>query len=188
MPGAVKIDLNTKNLQKRLKRLGNHLGSYASFAAERLLSRMVAEMKQQIAENESIWQEDGSGLSLIVDGDDIEYEWNGNSGKIIVGAKTSRIKMQDGTTVNPYMFIEFGFGLIGQDFPTSHASQNGWRYNVNNHTKGWFYKGVDGGKHYSEGTQGISFFYGIISKYRKQWKKLVAESMGQQIKEDWRRK
>lgn len=182
MAGAVNIDLNTKTFKKKLQALQRTIDDTATSLAQLLLQRMVKEMKEEIAINRSIWQQEGSEL-MYLDGEDIRYEWNGRTGTIVVGEHTDKIIMEDGAEINPYMFIEFGFGLVGQSHPAKYYKANGWEYNINDHETGWTFRGVDGIDHYSEGNKGINFFYNIINKYRKEWKKIASQSLDQKLKE-----
>lgn len=73
--------------------------------------------------------------------------------------------------VNPFFFLEYGFGLAGQKSPHESAPEIGWAYNINNHPEivgdydwkrmGTYWK-VDG-------AIGVNFLESTINEYSSQW-------------------
>lgn len=181
----IKLKSNYDKFSKQFLNLPYKLDSGIKNAVEQVLKAMCKDMKKEIEINRNIWFENGSGLDAVDStfglGDDIEYECDGFSGTIYVGRNTPKLSMKDGRTVNPYLFIEFGYGIEGANSPAKYHTQNKWEYNINNRTKSWWYAGFNGEKVNTSGRVGINFFYNTIAKYREKWKDFAREALLYQL-------
>ena len=172
----IALKSNYDQFSKRLIDFGRDLTESAIPASvETLLEKMCQEMKEEIRNGIGDIRE-GSGLSEV-DLDDIEYDFDGRIGTIHIGRNSAPIKMKDNRTVNPYMFIQFGYGIVGEENPIEHHLFNRWQYNVNNHVKAWTYVGGDGQTYWTRGRKGTNFFYSVINKYRREWKNIVRDEI-----------
>ena len=172
----IALKSNYEKFSKRLFDFGRYLTEGAiPVAVESLLDRMCQEMIAEIRSGVGDIRE-GSGLA-DVDLDDIKYEFDGRRGTIHVGRESAPIVMKDGRTVNPYMFIQFGYGIVGEENPIEHHIFSRWQYNVNKHVKAWTYVGGDGQTYWTRGLKGTNFFYSVINKYRKEWKNILRDEI-----------
>lgn len=172
----IKFKSNYNQFSKRLANYSFLIDDAMRATVETVLQHMCDDMKAEIARERDVWQERGSSLDLLSLGDDITYEIEGNQGTLYVGRNTSLITVGEGVNqrqVNPYLFIQFGYGIVGEENPVRYHTQNGWEYNINNHDKAWFYWGTSGERIQTSGRRGIDFFYNVISKYRKKWKEFA---------------
>lgn len=178
----IQIKSNYNDFIKSIKAIPKEIDNRTRAILSELLEDMCIDMKKQIQVSMSEWVDAPNGNMSTGLGNDITYEINekGNGGTIYVGRNTKPITLSNGNTVNPYMFIEFGFGIVGEESPAKYAAQNLWDYNINHH-KNWI---VYGNSDYpltkskddlvfTKGTKGIDFFYNTISKYRKELKNLA---------------
>ena len=185
----VQVKSNFNDFIKKIKAIPQILDESLEQSVLNLLEEMKTEMLDQINSTRGDWLEPNGGLSAVDSAsrlgreEDITYEvvrkGNGTlTGTIFVGRDAPRLLVGSGSrrnNVNPYLFIEFGWGIKGEEQPANYAIQNGWVYNINEHTKAWVYTGTDGAKHKTAGKNGINFFYNTIRKYRKRWRELVAQ-------------
>jgi hypothetical protein len=181
------IDGFLKNYQKKIGNFKTSLNSLARKLAE----RMSADMKDIIVKETYTWSPDAegndeTGKMAYHRGIDISFDITniGDNGvRVSIGNNLQKHIMSDGTIVNPIYFIEFGFGVRGQQNPATNHSKFGWEYNINGRTKGgeppspWWYEGWDGEYHLSDGTKGTNFMYRTIDKYRNGWKQYLKELM-----------
>ncbi len=184
----------TSNIDGFLKNYRTRVGNFKAMLntlAVKLAQRMSADMKDLIFKETSIWSPDAddndeTGKIAWHRGKDILFDiqqLGNNAVRVSIGENLEKHEMSDGKLVNPIYFIEFGFGLRGQQSSATNHSKVGWEYNVNNHTKGgyppspWVYEGWDGELHTSDGTKGINFMYRTIDKYRIGWKQYLKELM-----------
>lgn len=167
---------NYEKFSKNLIDFGRHLtDAIIPETVSNLLKQMCEEMIEDIKSSIGDIRE-GSGLDNI-DFNDITYDFDGRQGTIYVGKSTPAIPMPDGRMVNPYLFIQFGYGIVGEENPVQYASFSRWEYNINNHVKAWTYLGTDGKTHWTRGRKGTNFFYKIVAKYRQQWKDIVRQEI-----------
>lgn len=187
---TIKIKSNFSEFAKRIRQIPELIDEAMRFAVEEVLERMQNDMKNEIESMRSVWLEKGSQLDYVDSiqhlGNDIEYEISGNSGIIYVGRNTMEIEMKDGRMVNPYFFIEFGYGIVGADNPVQYSSQSGWAYNVNGHRNSWSYAAWDSNPDdprwiHTKGRRGIDFFYRITRKYRENWKELAEAAIKEKL-------
>lgn len=184
---AIKIKSNFDQFMKRMQAIPRNIEIFSKEVVENVLKRMCEDMKRELTLASDLWKDNG-GLETIYNtngGTDVEYELSGSgkSGTIYVGRNTSKIlvgKDDKQNAVNPYLFIQFGFGLAGQEKPVEYAVQRGWQYNINNHTEAWWYWGLNGQKQYTTGQVGYDFFYSVLRKYRKEWKRIAEEALLEQ--------
>ncbi len=168
---------NYNDFSKRWNKLPDLIDEATYNTVNKILYQMCEDMKREIAENTATWLGHDT-TKLFGLGNDIEYEVSGNYGTIYVGRNTPELQMADGRTVNPYLFIQFGFGIEGEANPVRYANQRRWEYNINDHVKAWWYADENGDVEWSVGRIGIDFFYAVIDKYRDQWKKIAQEEFG----------
>lgn len=181
----IRVKSNYNDFIKHISKLPEIIDIEMQDLLRQSLEDMVNDMKSDIQSMRSTWLERGSALDELDSheglGNDIEYELEGNKATIYVGRNTSKLTMKDGRQINPYFFIEFGYGIEGQNNPVQYAAQNGWAYNINGHKKSWSYEAwysVSDDPIYihSTGRQGIDFFYKAVRKYRQNWEKLAEEA------------
>lgn len=182
---TIKIKSNYNDFIKRIQSIPEAIDRGSQEAIEKLLDMMCEEMKAEINNNRATWSQYGSPLSMI-DGNDITYtiRKDGTGGTIYVGRNTPKILVGKGNNardVNPYLFIEFGYGIQGENHPVQYASQRGWEYNINNHQKAWAFVGIDGEWHSTNGRIGIDFFYRVIERYRDNWKAIASQAILNQL-------
>lgn len=167
---------NYNDFVKRFQNISDIIDATMQDAVSEILRQMCEDMKNEINENRATWEQEGTIMEALKLGNDIEYEVSGARGIIHIGRNTPVIKMTDGKTVNPYLFIQFGYGIEGKANPVQYAAQNRWEYNVNKHTKAWWFTGTDGKPHWSLGRFGIDFFYQVMNKYRDKWKQIALDA------------
>ena len=135
----------------------------------------------------TVWQEKNGNLSTV-SGDDVLVIKNADNYVITIGSRTQPFDMPDHsndtsglyaglpTQVNPYFFIEFGFGIAGQDSPVKNAEKWGWRYNIHNHTQAWTFIGLDGTPTESIGVHGAGAINSLLnSEFKRIVNEVIAE-------------
>ena len=167
------IDGFIEAYKKRIKLFENKLNKIA----KKLAKRMVDDMEKLIKEDKR-WQEHGN-LSRI---DKVDFRIESistQSVKVYVGEKLPKFEMTDGEFVNPAYFIEFGFGIVGQEKPKINHDKYGWEYNIHDYKESWlfFYDGI---LMESSGREGINFIHNTVQKYRDNWKVYLKELMEQE--------
>lgn len=176
------IKSNYDKFERHLNKFVDSLDIDARLAMEDVLEYVCEEMKQEILNKKDTWCEAWSPLAEDSTlGSDIHYEIKDNKATIYIGRDTKKITMQDGTTVNPYYFIEFGWGIVGENNPVNYHLQNGWIYNVNKHTQAWWYVGYNGEPRASYGRQGIDFLYNAMKKLKPN----LEAALGERLKKRW---
>lgn len=178
----IQVKSNYNQFIKRLKKIPDMLETAGKDFVEHILKLMRQDMINEINLHRTEW-EDGGAMDVWANGADIEkaiqYELSesGKTGRIVV--KSDPITLANGDEVNPFFFIEFGYGIIGQNNPALYASSNGWIYNINNHQNFiiYAYDNMAGEKETvkTQGTKGINFFYNTVAKYRNNWKQYAEE-------------
>jgi hypothetical protein len=147
--------------------------------AEKLATRMATDMAYEITSLRSVWEEEGNLDEISNFNFDIQVIDN-NSVRVLIGSELTPLEMEDGTLVNPIYFIEFGFGIVGQQNPKKNHEKYDWEYNINQHNRAWYYYGKAGQKFRSKGREGINFMYNTIEKYRTNWQEYFKELMEQE--------
>lgn len=174
---TVKSNINEflKNYRKKVANFENML----NVLAEKLVERIKADMLRVIENQQLVWQEEAGNLAEI-DPSNIDFttkKVGENTIRVSIGEKLPRFPMSDGTLVNPVYFIEFGFGIEGQNAPMQNREKYGWRYNINHYNEGWTYLDKYGEEQFSRGRQGTNFLYNTIQTYKTNWKQYVFEIM-----------
>ena len=60
-------------------------------------------------------------------------------------------------------FIEFGTGIVGEEYPHPQANDVGWNYDVNGHgDNGWWYMANDGQYHWTKGAPSKPFMHNTV--------------------------
>lgn len=170
-----------KNYKKKVKRFKKVLLGIA----EKVANQIAKDMYEEIKRTENIWAiddkpnfHDETGKMGFHTKKNFDYWFDiestsENSVKVSIGNKAETHKMNDGTIVNPAFFIEFGFGIVGQNNPAKNTEAVGWSYNINKHTEPWYYIGWDFDDHISDGAKGVNFMYNTIQKYRANWETYI---------------
>jgi hypothetical protein len=170
----IKVSSNINEFLKHYKKRVSNFKDMLENIAEKLARRMSEDMKN-IIQSDRRWQEHGN-LSKIDNVDFTIEKLNGNSVKVSVGENLPKFEMTDGTLVNPAFFIEFGFGIVGQEKPKEGVERYDWEYNIRGHTSYWWYR-YEGQRYASKGREGLNFMYQTIDKYRNGWNNYLKELM-----------
>ena len=165
---------------KRIRDLPDMLDEASYFAVEEVMDQMCEYIKNEIKSNREIWYQEYGGVDPSL-GDDVEYEIDNNVGTLYIGRNTKTIEMNDGRQVNPYLFIQFGYGIRGQNNPVRYHYQRNWQYNINNHTKAWWFIGTNGEPRPSYGRIGIDFLYRAMQKFRPELKAAMGREISKKI-------
>lgn len=195
----IKVSSNINEFLKHYKKRVSNFKDMLENIAEKLAKRMSEDMYKEIQENEAMWapfnpetEQNERGKMGTYKGKsfDFWFEINSmgeNAVRVSIGEKIKPHEMSDHSLVNPAYFIEFGFGIIGQQSPAKNAELYGWSYNKNNHSKynnppddPWIYEGFDHWLRQSRGAEGINFMYRTIDKYRNGWKYYLKELLEEQ--------
>ena len=167
------IDKFLQNYRKRIESFKIILYNIAN----KLADKMIKSMKDQIKRDFYTWWEFGSYVE-IEEFDNISFDitqLDETSIRIDIGKNLPLFEMSDGALVNPAFFIEFGFGIVGQNNPKKNHEVFNWEYNINGHTKGWVYMGRDGAFHGSKGKLGINFMYNAQQNAKKFLEEIMTE-------------
>lgn len=168
--GADEIINKIKALQQKAN--VNSFDSILEKIANRVRSYIIDDYKL----NGSIWREVNGNLETV-DGDDVVVEKKGSAYIVALGRNTQPFEMTDGAFVNPYFFIEFGFGLIGEKNSIKNAPDFGWRYNIRPWKNGWHFTGLDGTSTWSAGRRGVGTISTLING---QFERIVNEVMAEE--------
>lgn len=168
------IDKFLENYKKKVEATQKSLLNIA----EKLAQKMSSDMAFEISQLRYVWVEEGK-LSTISNIDFSIEIIGASSVRVSIGNNLTPFAMSDGTLVNPVYFIEFGFGIVGQDNPKENHSKYDWEYNIHNHDSAWYYRGLNGELLKSSGREGINFMYRVIQDYKNNWKKYLKELIGE---------
>lgn len=161
------IDKVIKSYQKAKKDLPKRLADISYLVAQEIAN----DFKVKLDRDRSTWYRAYEGTSIVDGYKHINVIKTDTGARIEVGSKGDMLIMKDGSIVNPYYFIEFGFGIDGQINSARGASEHGWEYNVNGHTTYWWYTGTapneNGGGHATTGRSGINFIYNTLDEYKR---------------------
>ena len=189
----ITISSNINDFLKAYKKRVEKIKEILLGIAEKLANKMAQDMYAEINRTENIWaieqteaQHDESGKMGFHKGKSFDYWFDiqlleNNSARVSIGQKAETHKLKDGTIVNPAFFIEFGFGIVGQNNPAKNAEAVGWVYNKNNHEEAWQYTGWDFLDHISDGAKGVNFMYNTIEKHRGNWSNYLKELFKEQM-------
>ena len=177
----IKVESNVKDIIKRLKaRKANSNNDLAQKVALRIAEKVKALLIETYRHTKSEWAEEGSALENL-SGEDVTISLENNKYIIKIGEQTPMIAL-DGynglpTSANPYFFIEFGFGIVGEQKPVTNATKKSWAYNVRNHQEAWAFRGTDGNLYWSEGIEGANAMGVVEAQYAKLCKEAIDEVM-----------
>lgn len=161
----ITIKSNIKQFLENYRKKVENLKVVLDNVAEKLAQKMCAFMALEISSLKYVWVEEGN----LQDVKNIDFDIESigtNSVRVSIGKNLTPFEMKDGTLVNPAFFIEFGFGIVGQNNPKQNHEAFDWEYNINGHTTAWYYKYND--EYYrSEGRQGINFMYNAQQKAKE---------------------
>ena len=183
------VTISVTNIDKIINKYQKLSESYNGFTqkvAEKVAEKIREFILDQYKSNMTVWQEKNGNLETI-DGSDVKVVKSGTSYFVTIGENTKKFEMPKRTEkagaqyqglpkeVNPYFFIEFGFGIIGQNSPIKFANDFGWRYNLKPYKNGWHFKGLDGTKTFSQGGKGI----GAINSTNINFEKFVNSAINE---------
>lgn len=173
----ITISSNINDFISKYKNRVNKINAVLGMLAERLAQRMSADMKELI-DKDRRWQEDGN-LSRISQVDFRVETIENNKVRVHVGENLPKfVMMNDGTLVNPAFFIEFGFGIVGEQNPKQNHSAYNWEYNINGHKTSWFFR-YEGKLIRSSGREGVNFIYTIMQEYKNNWEKYFRDLLSE---------
>ena len=161
-----------KSLKSKQTRFKAIISNIALIVAQAVKDDMVAEINANI----SNWSKPYELISSVVKPESQIILVPTELGyRIEIGNNLGGLEMSDGGLVNPYYFIEFGYGIVGQNSPALKSSEYNWEYNINKHNNYWFFFGTDGKKHATKGRIGINFMYNAIQKNKNSWKNIIIQ-------------
>lgn len=175
------LKIQTKNFDKALlkieelkQRYSNKFESIVYEIAEKIRDYI----KNKYISTKSSWQENNGNLSLI-DGADVIVVNKGTSYSILIGSQSPLFVMPERSeqsaqqyqglprTINPYFFIEFGFGIIGKEGSSNLASKYNWEYNIRPYSNRWHFKGINSRRTESRGQLGVKAISDIVLNFKK---------------------
>lgn len=171
---SVKVKSNIKEFLENYRKKVENFKVILNTIAEKLAQKMVEFMRNEIETNRFQWAEKGK-LETITNVDFAITPLGEKSVRVSIGDNLRKYTMSDGTLVNPAFFIEFGFGIVGQNNPKKNHEYFDWEYNINGHTHAWFYVGFDGQFYESKGVEGINFMYKAQLNAKQYLKELLKE-------------
>lgn len=175
----ITVKSNIKEFLKNYKKKIANFKTVLNRLSQKLAERMSTDMAYEIARTRHIWTEEGN-LDKVSGIDFNITNIGDNAVRVSIGENLEKFEMEDGTLVNPVYFIEFGFGIAGQQNPQDEHSKFGWEYNIHGKEKAWYYydKTVSPPQLLkSEGRQGSNFMYNVIQKYKDNWQQYLKELM-----------
>lgn len=186
---VVVVKSNVDKVIKSFQKFRNAYKVSLEKIAERLGEAMCGEMVNEIQKYRSIWLQPNGNLEKV---GNISYsiqKSGENSIKVILGDNLPLIKVgntayslphnKEEKYVNPLYFIEFGWGVIGEQNPKEGATKYSWKYNTNEHGREtenpFYFWGNDGILVETEGREGINFLYNVFEEYRTKWKQILID-------------
>ena len=168
----ITIKSNIKTFLKNYKKKVEKFKISLSLIAEKLAERMCKDMKNLI-QTDKRWQDKGN-LSEIENVEFRQEKTSETSIRVHIGENLPLFTMKDGTQVNPAFFIEFGFGIVGQNNPKQGTEKYDWEYNIRNHKSYWWFW-YEGRRYGTRGREGINFIYQVSQDYKDNWWKYLKE-------------
>ncbi len=170
----ITVKSNIKQFLENYRKKVENFKVVLDSVAEKLAQKMIEFMKNEIEVNRLQWAEKGS-LENISSVDFTITPLSEKAVRISIGDNLPKYQMNDGTFVNPAFFIEFGFGITGQNNPKHNHEYFDWEYNINGHTYAWWYMGLDGQFYETEGVQGVNFMYNAQQKAKEFLNEILKE-------------
>lgn len=189
------VKSNIDNLIKSFEKFRNAYKVSLETIAERLGKVMCEEMISEIERSRSIWLQPNGNLENVANIDYTITKSGENFIRVTLGENLPLIKVGDTryslpqnkkiSYVNPLYFIEFGWGVIGEQNPKNGTTTYSWKYNINEHGRQtenpFYFWGNDGMLVETQGREGVNFLYNTLEKYRTKWKQtlinLIKENM-----------
>jgi hypothetical protein len=183
----VVVASNVEKVLKKFEKYRTAIKLTIDQIAEKLAKSMVDDMLADIEQQRPTWLQPNGNLERV---DNIGY----NISKLedgfiritlgenlpLIRTGNTKYSLENNkhyTWVNPLYFIEFGFGVLGENNPKEGTNRYDWIYNTNEHGREtenpYTFKGLDGQLVETEGGEGINFLYNTIQKYRNSWKDLL---------------
>ena len=168
----------------------NRLQAVLKNFAKKLAERMAEDMNSKIESSKSKWAEPQIFLDTLPKVDFDIKETGNNSVIIEIGNNLPKRKVgntvysiypetQQEKFINPIFFIEFGFGVKGEQKPSEIYTTYGWKYNLNDHgsktENPWKFYDEMRSLRTSSGQEGINFMYNTIEEYKDKWKDYLKE-------------
>lgn len=189
----ITVKSNIKQFLENYRKKVENFKVVLNTVAEKLATRMAHDMYEEIARTENVWaiddkpnfHDETGKMGYAHTGKSFEYWFDiqhtsDRSVRVGIGENIQPHLMSDGNLVNPAYFIEFGFGIVGQNNPMKNADAYNWIYNKKNHNEAWYYGGYDAEIHLSDGAKGINFMYNTIQRYKDNWQKYLGELLKEQ--------
>ena len=170
----IRVKSNINQFLKNYKKRVDVVKLTLSEIAEKLAQKMSADMAMEIHNLRHVWVEDGN-LSTVSNIDFDIKKIDDSTVVVSIGDNLKKFEMGDGALVNPVFFIEFGFGIVGQENPKKNHEAYDWEYNINEHKTAWYYYDHLGYKYRTSGREGINFMYRVIQEYKTNWLKYLQE-------------
>ena len=171
----ISVNSNIKEFLANYRKKAEKFTVFLNNVAQKLADKMVEFMRQEIVAKKNVWYEYGSYIDIPDVGFNI-IPIDDKTIKVEIGNNLPLLEMNDGTMVNPAFFIEFGFGIIGQNNPMKNNELYNWEYNINKHTKGWAFLGRDGKFYGSKGKEGINFMYNAQQNAKRFLSQIIEET------------
>ena len=169
----IKIKSNINSILKTFKERQSAIKNINITVAKQVAYEIAKQIKSDIVLNKPTWYESAGGMSINY-GTDVVVDETSSGALIRIGENTSKLIMADGSQINPYYFIEFGFGIIGANNSAANSIKYGWAYNIKGHIEPWI---IPGSETLSSGTQGINFLYNNVYVNKDKWVSLAKQKV-----------
>ncbi len=188
------VTVKTKNLDKVIEKFSNFKDRFDTEHLNKIANKIANKVRDFIeltyTSTKIIWQEENGNLKEI-SGNDVKVINDSTRFFVTIGAETTPFEMPKRTEksgqqyqglpkfVNPYFFIEFGFGIIGANNSSKYANKFGWKYNIRPYSNRWHFKGLDGTRTESRGGKGANAIGKLATNFRQICEEVITEEMKQ---------
>lgn len=156
------LKVKSFGIDKLMSQLQSTKSSYSeetSILAATLAEKVKDKITTNYQRTRGVWSEEGGTMSEI-SGNDVTIRKDGGDYIVAIGEQTPKVSLSGynglPTSINPYLFVEFGFGIVGQNKPVREAQKRGWQYNVKRHTSKWTFTDKYGNQFYTKGVRGAN--------------------------------
>lgn len=175
----ISLETNIKQAIKQLEKFRKKFSNVLENVAEDLTNKFVEILEQEIetALNDVMTDEVQSKGNLAKGNytSDISIDKKGKGDYTISIGNNSLIATNNGNIVNPFYFLELGFGFTGSRSTADvlkEASEQSWFYDINNHgQEGWFFM-----KMKTNGLMGTGFILKTIDEFTKVYKDTIEDT------------